>query len=309
MSGKLIVMQLQREYWEHRGLFVYIPLVCALLVASFCILAIVSDLSFQQSNGTDMSVLDPGFQKFLMVDETGNGLKFNFESKEFFACIIALQQFIGWWFFTVVSLFLALSYGASCLFADRKSRDILFWRSMPVSELCNVLIKLMVVGASVPLLTLFMNVVTSMLLLLVVGIWLGDWAQFIAALHALPLLGNYLVGSAGLVPLLLPIFAWTMLASAYAKKSPFLVASFIPLILLVADRIINYFLGINIHIYEIVNAYLRVIGDSIQMSFGDASKGYVDFAFHYSANVFIYSLIAVMMLGVVLWLRNNRYEI
>lgn len=309
MSGKLIVMQLQREYWEHRGLFVYIPLVCALLVASFCILAVVSDVSFQPSNGTDMSVLDPGFQNFLMMDETGTGLKFNFESREFFACILALQQFIGWWFFTVVSLFLALSYGASCLFADRKSRDILFWRSMPVSELCNVLIKFLVVSASVPLLTLFMNAITSMLLLLVVGIWLGDWEQFIAALHALPLLGNYVLGSAGIVPLLLPIFAWTMLASAYAKKSPFLGAGFIPLILLVFDRFLNHFLGINIHIYELVNAYLQGFGESIQISFGEASKGYVDFAFSYSADVLVYGVIVALALGAVHWLRNNRYEI
>lgn len=309
MSGKLIVMQLKREYWEHRGLFFYIPLVCALLVASFCILALVSDLSFNPKNSTDMSALDPGFQKFLKVDETGNGLKFNFESKEFFACIIALQQFIGWWFFTVISLFLALSYCASCLFSDRKSRDILFWRSMPVSELWNVLIKLVVAAASVPLLTLFMNAVANMLLLVVVGIWLGDGGQFIAALQALPLLGNYLLGSAGLVLLLLPVFAWTMLASAYAKKSPFLGASFIPLILLVFDRFLNYFLGINIHIHDLVNAYLQGIGDSIQISFGDASKGYVDFAFNYSADVLIYGIVVVLTLGVVLWLRNNRYEI
>lgn len=309
MSGKLIVMQLQREYWEHRGLFLFIPLICALIVASFCILGVVSDPTLRLANGADASSLDPGFQKFLMVDETGKGFKLNLESNELFVSVLAIQQFIGWWFFTMISLFLTLSYCASCLFADRKSRDILFWRSLPVSELFNVLMKLVVVVISVPLLTLFMNTLTSILLLLVIGIWLGDWEQFVAALQALPLLGNYLFGSMGLAPLILPIFAWTMLASAYAKKSPFLGASFIPLILLVADRFLNHFLGINIRVYELVKAYLQGIGEVMQMSFGDSSKGYVSFAFNYNADVAIYGLIVVVALGVVLWLRNNRYEI
>jgi ABC-2 type transport system permease protein len=309
MPGKLIVIQLQREYWEHRGLFLFIPLICALIVASFCILGVVSDATFRLENEAGTSSLDPALQKFLIVDETGKGFKLNLESNEFFVSVLAIQQFIGWWFFTMISLFLTLTYCASCLFADRKSRDILFWRSLPVSELFNVLMKLVVVVISVPLLTLLMNTLTSVLLLLVIGVWLGEWGQFVNALQALPLLSNYLFGSIGLVPLMLPIFAWTMLASAYAKKSPFLGASFIPLILLVADRFLNKFMGINIHIYELLKTYLDSIGEIMQVSFGDASNGYVSFSFNYSAEVASYSVIVAVFLSVVIWLRNNRYEI
>lgn len=301
MFAKILVMQLKREYWEHRSLFVFLPLVCVLLVAGFWVLAVISDPAINQTNGSGIKLTDPHFQEFLKLDETGSGFKINFASNQVVGFIIALQQFMGWWFFSVVSIFLTLYYSTSCLFSDRKSRDILFWRSMPVSENFNVLIKLVVAAVSVPLLTLLMNALTSLVLLLVVCVWLGDFGQFVTALRALPLLGNYLLGSMGLVPLILPVFAWAMLASAYAKKSPFLVATFIPLILLVADRFLNKFMGINIHIYELLKTYLNTIGD--------ASNGYVSFTFNYSAGVAIYSVIVAVLLAVVIWLRNNRYEI
>jgi ABC-2 type transport system permease protein len=309
MFGKFFVVQLKREYWEHRSLFVFLPLVCVLLVASFWVLAVISDPVINQTNGSGIKLIDPHFQEFLKMDEAGSGYKINFASNQVVGFIIALQQFMGWWFFSVVSVFLTLYYSTSCLFSDRKSRDILFWRSMPVSEHFNVLIKLIVVAASVPLLTLLMNALTSLVLLLVVCVWLGDFGQFVTALQALPLLGNYLFGSIGLVPLILPMFAWAMLASSYAKKSPFLGATFIPLILLVADRFLNQFLGINIHIYELIKTYLNNIGKVMQMSFGNGNDGYVNFAFNYSADIAINGLIVAVLLGAVIWLRNNRYEI
>lgn len=309
MLGKLLVVQLKREYWEHRSLFVFLPLVCVLLIASFWVLVIISDPAINQANGSGIKLADPHFQEFLKPDETGDGFKINFASNKVVGFILAVQQFMGWWIFSVVSVFLTLYYSTSCLFSDRKSREILFWRSMPVSEHFNVLIKLIVAAASVPLLTLLMNALTSLVLLLVVCVWLGDFGQFVTALHALPLLGNYLLGSMGLVPLILPVFAWAMLASACAKKSPFLGATFIPLILLVADRFLNKFMGIHVHIYELVKAYLNTIGEVIQMSFGDANNGYVNFTFNYSADLAIYSVIVAVLLVVVIWLRNNRYEI
>lgn len=309
MFAKLFVVQLKREYWEHRSLFVFLPLVCVLLVAGFWVLAVISDPTINQANGSGIKLADPHFQEFLKLDETGDGFKINFASNQVVGFIIALQQFMGWWFFSIVSVFLTLYYSASCLFSDRKSRDILFWRSMPVSEHFNVLIKLVVAAVSVPLLTLLMNALTNLVLLLVVCVWLGDFGQFVTALRALPLLGNYLLGSMGLVPLILPIFAWAMLASAYAKKSPFLGATFIPLILLVADWFLNKFMGINLHIYELLKTYLSSISEIMQMSFGNASTGWVSFRFNYNADVAIYGLIVVVLLGAVLWLRNNRYEI
>ncbi|MEN0035807.1 MAG: hypothetical protein AAGC78_02015 [Cellvibrio sp.] len=309
MFGARLAVQLQREYWEHRGLFLLLPLVCVLLVAGFWVLAVISDPSISQPRGSSINVLDPQIQEILRLDPSTNEYKVNFESKKVVGFIIALQQFMGWWFFTAVSVFLTLYYCSSCLFADRKSRDILFWRSMPVSESFNVLIKLVVATASVPLLTLLMNTLTSMLLLLVVCTWLGDLSQFAAALKSLSMLGSYFLGSVGLVPLILPVFAWAMLTSAYTKKSPFLAATFIPLILLFADRFLNSFMGINIHVYELVKAYFHTIADVMHMSFGDAGNGYVSFAFNYSADVAIYGVIVAVLLGAMIWLRNNRYEI
>jgi ABC-2 type transport system permease protein len=309
MLGKILVVQLKREYWEHRSLFVFLPLVCAVLIAGFWVLGIISDPSINQKNGSGIKLLDPYFQSFLKPDEIGSGFKINFDNRKVVGFIIALQQFMGWWFFTIISLFLTLYYCTACLFSDRKSRDILFWRSMPVSEHFNVLTKLVVAALCVPLLTLLMNALTNIVLLLVVCIWLGDWAQFTTGLQALPLLGNYLFGSIGLVPLILPVFAWAMLASAYAKKSPFLGATFIPLILLVGDRFLYKFLGINIHVYELIKIYLHNIREVMQVSFGNGGDGNVNFVFNYSADIAIYGLIVAVLLGAVIWLRNNRYEI
>lgn len=309
MSVKLITVQVKREFWEHRNVFVVIPLICALLMAFFWIAAVMSDPTVNQKDGTGLNLVNPGIENFLVQDDSGAGFKLNFDNKKIIGFIVAVQQFAGWWLFTTISLFLTLYYCSACLFNDRKSRDILFWRSMPVSERTNVLIKLTVAMLSVPVLTLLMNVISSLILLVVLCLWLGNGEQFLSALQAMPLHARYLLGSLGLVPLLLPMLAWTMLASAAAKKSPFLGATFIPIMLLITDRFFNHFLGISLGIYDCIKKYFSDMGDIFEVSFENVENVGVSFAFHYSSDVAVYGLISALMLCAVLWLRNNRYEI
>jgi len=95
MFAKRVAVQLTREYWEHRSLFVFLPLVCVLLVTGFWVLAVISDPVITQQKGSDFHFLDPRVQEMLKPDETGSGYKINYDNKSVVGFIVAFQQFIG----------------------------------------------------------------------------------------------------------------------------------------------------------------------------------------------------------------------
>ena len=139
----------------------------------------------------------------------------------------------------LVLVFVSANYLLSTLFNDRKDRSILFWRSMPVSEWEEVLTKLGVALVIAPLifivvslLTQLMVVVMSMLL-----VWRMDMDPFQLVLGNIEF-GRLFVDQIGgwiLTALLIaPAYAWLLLASAAARRSPFMltVAPFLGVVLL-----------------------------------------------------------------------------
>ncbi|MEH6516280.1 MAG: hypothetical protein V7742_06325 [Halioglobus sp.] len=127
----------------------------------------------------------------------------------------------------MVLVFVTANYLLGTLFSDRKDRSILFWRSMPVSEWEEVLTKLGValivapfIFITISLLTQLMVVVMSMLL-----VWRMELDGVQLVLGNIEF-GRLLVDQVGgwiLTALLIaPAYAWLLLASAAAKRSPFM---------------------------------------------------------------------------------------
>jgi len=142
-------------------------------------------------------------------------------------------------FALVISTVIAF-YLLDTLYAERKDRSILFWKSLPVSDLKTVGSKYLTAFAAMPLQTIVLFVATAVLVWLIVGtagavagtgqfLLQGPWALAQAAIlltYGLIALGLWLA----------PLYAWLLLVSAFAKRAVLAWATLPPLLLIVAEQ-------------------------------------------------------------------------
>jgi ABC-2 type transport system permease protein len=116
-------------------------------------------------------------------------------------------------------------YCLDALHGERRERSILFWKSLPVSDLTTVLSKVIIPVAVLPLITFAIIVVTQFIMLLISaaallpsGLAAPTWANFNLFRQSLVLLY-------GLVAIALwhaPIYSWALLVSGWARRATFL---------------------------------------------------------------------------------------
>src|SRR5437667_5020198 len=121
----------------------------------------------------------------------------------------------------VIGVFFCLD----ALYGERRERSILFWKSLPVSDLTTVLSKVSVPLVVLPLVSFAIIVVTQFIMLLIStaallpsGLATTTWANFNLFQESLILLY-------GLVAIALwhaPIFGWALLISGWARRATFL---------------------------------------------------------------------------------------
>jgi ABC-2 type transport system permease protein len=146
-------------------------------------------------------------------------------------------------------------YLLDSLYAERRDRSVLFWRSMPVSDVRSVLAKLATALISVTAITFVATVALELVilvLLLIMGSVLGvhPWALLLhpgAFISSWLLLIYCLVVSAIWY---LPYYGWNMLASSWAKKVPFLWSVLVPLGIMGAE-------GWVFHTFSFGRVFLR----------------------------------------------------
>jgi ABC-2 type transport system permease protein len=131
--------------------------------------------------------------------------------------------------FLFVLLLVCANYLLAVLFTDRRDRSILFFKSMPVSELQNVLASFAVAILVAPMLFIAASAVAQVLgvLLGMVFLWRMDmdpYALLTDYLDLAPLLARQMGGWLLMTLWLAPTYAWLLLASAGARRSPFMVA-------------------------------------------------------------------------------------
>lgn len=209
------VALLQRELWEHRSIYVT-PVVVALLLT---LISLTGQVSVDGMNLVDLGIVGAS-----NVPENAR------------AAVLSLGMLALSYTFIIAMCVLTIFYALDSLYAERKDRSILFWRSIPSTDFETVLSKLLTAMLVIPLITFVMIVVTHLLVLLITSVWIGirggsglqliwasapffdNWAATLVFLLALPLW-------------LSPFIGWFLLVSAYTKRSPFL-AAFLPIVIL-----------------------------------------------------------------------------
>ena len=146
------------------------------------------------------------------------------------------------WFFLLIMLTTSINYLLGTLYNDRRDRSILFWKSMPVAEKQELVSKLLTVCLLVPAIYLLASMVTQLcsVLLAMLAVWRMDMnpAELVLANLDLPsLLGAQLGGMVIWILWTLPLYAWLLLCSAAARRSPLLLALAIPLALVVMEQL------------------------------------------------------------------------
>jgi len=131
---------------------------------------------------------------------------------------------------------LTIFYSLDCLYAERKDKSILFWRSLPVTDAETVLSKLATALIVIPAAMIVAIISTHLINLIVTSIWVsmkgGDAGLLIW--DSVPLLSDWL--SMGIIVYaaviwMSPFVGWFLFVSAYTKRSPFMMA-FLPLVLI-----------------------------------------------------------------------------
>ncbi|MDH5499815.1 MAG: hypothetical protein OEY72_01785, partial [Gammaproteobacteria bacterium] len=210
------VALLKRELWEHRAIYVT-PLVIALVIAVMSVTGQVAISAFDQV--VDLAILG--------ASNLGEA-----ERKHAITVLMISVSVL----FVFAMWILTIFYTLDCLYAERKDKSILFWRSMPVTDAETVISKLITSLLVIPLVTFVVLAITQIVVLTISSIWVSirgaDAGHLIWA--AAPLTENWTATLIFLLALplwLSPFIGWFLLVSAYTKRSALLVG-FLPIILL-----------------------------------------------------------------------------
>ena len=309
---------IRREFWENRSLW----MVPAVVIGILTVLSLYMLIAVVFGHSQTVNTVD------------ANGIHFHLDNLPDFANA-APQQVVGFirastfmlgLIFSSIMKIVLFFYLLDSLYSDRRDRSILFWRSMPVSDTRTVLSKLVTAVFSFSVITLAATIVLQLILLLftlIMGAALGVHAWSILGYPG-SFIGSWLYLAYGLVAQAiwyLPFFGWVMLASAWAKKAPFLWAVLVPLGLMGAE-------GWVFHSANLARLIFRHSLNWIPLAFNfdmdmspkpqiagllDNSVDVVTVAsvgrFLASPELWIGTALAAAFIYGAIWLRRNRSEI
>jgi ABC-2 type transport system permease protein len=136
-------------------------------------------------------------------------------------------------------------YSLDALYGERRDRSILFWKSLPVSDLTTVLSKFTIPLIILPLLSFAIAVVTQFgMLLLSTGLSAGTLGARMSFFHMSLMLLYHILTVHGLW--YAPLYGWLLLVSAWAPRAPFIWAFLPPFVLWGVEKMAfrtSHFLG------------------------------------------------------------------
>jgi ABC-2 type transport system permease protein len=214
-ASRRLYWSVRRELWENRAIYIAPLAVAALFLVAFLIGAIHPPVKMR-----DAMALDPMRHQDLV------------EQPYTFVAFLLMGT----------TLIVAMFYCLEALYSERRDRSILFWKSLPVSDLTTVLAKLSIPLVILPLATFAITIVTQWIMLLISSALMLARGQSVAALWShLPLFQMSLMLLFHLVAIhglqFAPVYSWMLLVSSWARRAPLLWAVLPPLAIGVAENI------------------------------------------------------------------------
>jgi ABC-2 type transport system permease protein len=203
-----------RELWENRSITI-----APLAVAAFVVLGFLISMIRVPAKMRAVWALDPAKQ-------LGS---------------VAMPYNVAAAFLLVTAFIVGGFYCLDALHGERRDRSILFWKSLPVSDLTTVLSKASIALLVLPLVTFAVILATQMIMLLLsTAVLLGNGPGIAMLWARLPLFRMSLGLLYALAAIALwhaPIYAWLLFISGWARRAPFLWAVLPPVAITVVERI------------------------------------------------------------------------
>src|SRR5437870_6459338 len=213
-AARAMYWSIRRELWENRSIYIG-PLAAAVV---FLFGFVINMITMRRRIGA--SPLDPAQQHGLLATRY-----------ELSAALI-----MG------TALIVGIFYSLDALYGERRDRSILFWKSLPVSDLTTVLSKLTIPLVILPLLSFAISLATQFIMLLLSSVILLGSSVNIAALwtevsffHVSLVLLYHLLTVHGLW--YAPLYGWLLMGSAWAPRAPFIWAFLPPFVICVVEKI------------------------------------------------------------------------
>ncbi|WP_374013650.1 ABC transporter permease [Pseudoxanthomonas koreensis] len=228
---------LKREYWENRGGFVWAPAIAGIIVVVLnLILAVIGSIAARRSMGNSGFKLDgvPPEEFNRMLGAVGDAMLL---SGVVLAC--------------VVLAFVVFFYALGALYDDRRDRSVLFWKSLPVSDLDMVLSKATWALVLAPLYALGVGLLIGVALWVISALTitingLPAAAAVFTQSHPFRIIGGVLSTLPVYVAWALPTVGWLMFCSAAARSKPFLWAVLVPVLACVVISMMAILPGVRI---------------------------------------------------------------
>jgi ABC-2 type transport system permease protein len=204
----------RRELWENRSVYV-----APLAVAAFVLFGFLISTIGLPTRMRTVSALEPAKQHVVVVRH--------------YSMAPAPIMF--------VTFLVGIFYSLDALYSERRDRSILFWKSLPVSDLTTVLSKASIPLVVLPLIGFVLSVATLVIMLpvstavlLANGVSPGKlWAEVRFVQQPLVMLYGLTVHALWFAP----IYGWLLLVSAWARRTPVLWAALPLFVISIVERI------------------------------------------------------------------------
>ena len=197
----------RRELWEHRSIYLGPVIAAGVVLLGFI-----------------LSVMQVSHVEFGSGDS-----RINLE---------ALPYLVVGGVVLATSLLVAFAYCLSALNAEKRDRSILFWKSLPVSDLTTILSKSAIPLAVIPVVAMIVTLAAQLVVMVLLSVSgrLGSAAGPVSV-------GEIMTSTLIYGPLVLslwyaPVYGWLLLVSSWAKRGAFLWAILPPLGLCVLEGIV-----------------------------------------------------------------------
>ncbi len=205
-AGAVLLTLMRRELWEHRALWLGPLIVAALLAVCVAIGRMHIDLE-------DAGRIQGEAQRVALLTIIQG--------------VLAVPLY-------VTAMFVGSFYLLDCLYAERKDRSILFWKSLPVSDALTVCAKLLVALVAVPLGVFVLASLAPLLYTAILGARvLSGTLPPVFAWNAYEWLRTELVMLLVTLVAVLwyaPLAGYLLVVSAWVRRAPILVAT-LPVVL------------------------------------------------------------------------------
>ena len=315
----------KREYWEHRGGFLWTPVWVSVVMLALTLVGIISaevvGSRVEVSGGVPWDRIAERLNAGDIV-HAGAGLDGAFVA---LAAILCIPLFFVLFFYLLGSLY-----------DDRRDRSVLFWKSLPVTDTSTVLSKVIAAVLLAPIIAFVVAIAAYVVLLLIVCAWAAlhgiNPLPAIAASHPLGLLWRLALTIPVDALWALPTVGWLMFWSAFARSKPFLWAVLVPIFVVIANSWLGM-LGapsmsrsflVNDVVFRLLfgivpGAWLQGtgldLGDRIRAASGEDGSTVlaifdpaVVFGLMATPKLWIGVVVGVGLIAASIWLRRTRIE-